>query len=221
MGMSHKAPPSIYRRHFWITDHACDRFRTRLPTEVGKLGNGTAHRSNEDLGNCIDSLVHDAFDKEKITHIWDDGERAVLADIRHTDNSNDLWAIVKKNTNSRTEKKQPQAVVTLLYNNMVEDSHKAGKWKVRAVETINTLRTITPAEGIEVQTKQLVNPSTGPRNFILIRYTNKGAGAPLYLEWADIISAEKCLNELRRNSAVDTNSIRVFSEIHTEAKIIL
>lgn len=218
MGMGHKAPPSIYRRHFWITDHACDRFRTRLPTEVGKLGNGTAHRSNEDIGNCIDSLVNDAFHREeKITHIWDDGEGAILVDIRHTDNSNDLWAIVKRNTNSRTEKKQPQAVVTLLYNNMVEDSHKTGKWKERTAEVVSTLRTITPTEGVEMPTK----PSDNSQKLILIRYLNKGSSAPIYTEWAGVESAEKCLNRLRRNSAVDTNSIRVFSEVTTEAKIVI
>lgn len=221
MGMSHKAPPSTYQRHFWITDHACDRFRTRLPVEVGKLGNGTAHRSNDDLGNCIDLLVRSAFDKKKITHIWDDGERAILADIRATENSNDLWAIVKRNTNHRTEKKLPQAVVTLLYNSMVEDSHKVGKWKDRAAEAVSTLRTIAPAEEVKMQEEQLVKPLSSPRKSILIRYSNNGTGECKYKEWADVESAEKFLNELRRDPGVDTSSIRVFSEAVTEAKIIL
>lgn len=219
MGMGHKAPPATYRRHYWVTEHACDRFRTRLSAAEGKANNGTEHRSDDDICNVIDSLVRRAVDEGKGTNIWDDGEAATLVDIRCPDNSNDLWAIVKRNTNARSRDRHPKAIVTLLYNDMVEDSHKAGKWE-RTTEVVSTLRTITPAEGVNVQ-QQLVKPPSSSQKFILIRYTNKGISEPQYSEWADVDSAEKFLNKLRRDSLVDTNSIRVFTEAITEARIII
>jgi len=174
------------------------------------------HEYDVDICNQIDLLVRTAVEEGNGTNIWDEGEKATLVDIRQDSNRNDLWAIVKENTNPRSKGKQPLAVVTLLYSSMVEDSRTSGKWKEETVETVTLLETLTPVKGTEVPEKQ---PS--PQGLILIRYLNKGSSAPIYAEWADVESAETCLNKLRRNSAVDTNSIRVFSEVTTEAKIVI
>ena len=211
MGMSHKAPASTYKGHYWVTDHACERFRTRMPE-----GGRGRHQYDVDICNQIDLLIHTAVENGDSFTILDEGEKAVLVDIRQDDNQNDLWAIVKKNTNPRSKNKQPFAVVTLLYSSMVEDSRASGKWAEETVETVTLLKTLTPVKGTEVPENQ-----ASQQGLILIRYLNKGSSAPIFDEWADIESAEKCLNRLRRNTAVDTNSIRVFSEVTTEAKIVI
>lgn len=213
MGMGHKAPASIYNRRFLVTDHACDRFRTRLPVEEGKLGNGTQHRSNEDIGNLIDSLVYDGIYEKKVHHIWDDGEKAKLIDIRRPENANDLWALVKTNKNPASQ--SAEVVVTLLYNEMVEESLKSGKWGALTA-VVSTLRTIIPVKEIIVPDKP--KPALGS---ILIRWHKKGDTESHYSEWNDVNSAETQLNKLRRDSRVDINSIKVFSEVVTEARIII
>ena len=211
MGMSHKAPTASYRGRYWITDHACERFRTRMPT--GEKGQ---HRDDADVCNLIDSLVRGAIEKTMSTNICDDGERALLVDIRRPENNNDLWAIVKSNANSRTKSKYPEAVVTLLYSSMVTKSHESGKWEIEAVEAVGLVQDVLPEERTKVTEKQ-----ASQQGLILIRYLNKGSSSPIFDEWADVESAEKCLNRLRRSTAVDTNSIRVFSEVTTEAKIVI
>ena len=230
MAKAHQAPSSTHRRRLWVTDHARNRLRSRIANKEGESHNGTEHRSDDDLSNWIDSLVRSAITSDKWEEIIDNGIPAQLVDIRHPDNRDDLWAIVKDNTNPRTRSEYPRAVVTLLYTRMVSDSKRSGKWGLASYDDGNVsiggltdeaqeaLQSITPItrNGAE----EMPEEAPAASGTILIRFLNK-KGEKQEEMWSGVEDAEKSLNNLRRDPRVDTNSIRVFREVVTEARIVL
>lgn len=213
MGKAHKAPSSSYKRRFWVTEHAVDRMRTRLPNKESG-NNETLHRSGEDIGNLIDHLVCDSISRGEVKCIIDNGESATLVDIKCPTTSNDLWALVKRNTNTAVlgSTLRPEAVVTLLYDDMVQYSLSSGKWDLCTKVPTAVTRDVI----LEKPPEQTAHGIT------IIRHNKKGTDkATIYIEWSDLNAAEESLNKLRKDPQVDTNSIRVFREVHTVARIII
>ena len=227
MSKAHKAPVYTHRRKFWVTDHARARLRSRIARIEGEDNNGTEHRGDDDLDNLIDSLVQTSIEAGSWDDIVDEGIPAKLVDIRHPSNRNDLWAIIKDNTSFRSRGKYPKAVVTLLYTRMVEVSRTSGKWDLPIYDDKDVL--IGGLDAASIEALQSIKPTTKADKVpevlisktasILITYLKKGER--VYEEWGDKESAESSLNGLRRDSRVDTNSIRVFREVFTEARIVL
>lgn len=198
MGMAHKSPTSIYRGLYWVTTHAIERFRTRISSSSHSSLN-----TDEEIASRIDFLVKESLAKGNGKSIVDEGERCLLVDIRNEENGNDLWAVVKENNSTKSKGSHPEAVVTLLYSDMVKKSYESGKWREPEKPTVIPI----------VENETIINKL----EMIVIRYYGKDKG-PCYSEWADIEKAEEFLNKIRANVNVDPTSIRIFKEVPVEVK---
>lgn len=107
MGKAHKAPRSVYGRHYHVAAHAIERFRERT---------GDAHLDDAAVANAIDVAVYDAVQATKPEEVLDDNRPAFLAQV------GSLTAFMRRDERGR------YTVVTMLTGEQVANNRMT-KWK--------------------------------------------------------------------------------------------
>lgn len=160
MAKASLAPPSIYRRHYYITEHAIQQFRERHPKHT------MLHRFDGDIGNLLDWAVNDQWEERLVCRDTRDENATIhILDLQPVLNEA-LWALVKDNEAGAKGNRLPLAVVTILTREMVESYQRAGRWVTNggaAVEVIKPTLTSKLAEKLKgVTLPPPVSPAVAP-----------------------------------------------------------
>ena len=158
MAKASLAPPSIYRRHFYIADHAIEQYRIR-----GGKGNAQLHRFDGDIGNLLDWTVHNQWDERVTCRDTKDGDHVIhIVDLLPSMDE-ELWALVKDNEFGDKGNRIPLAVVTVLTREMVEKYQREGRWIAsgsrNVVEIVKTKLTSKLADKLQGVT---ISPAAAP-----------------------------------------------------------
>jgi hypothetical protein len=156
MAKASLAPPSLYRRHYYITEHAIQQFRERHPKH------DMLHRFDGDIGNLLDWAVNDQWDERLVCRDTRDENAAIhILDLQPVLNEA-LWALVKDNESGAKGNRLPLAVVTILTHEMVESYQRAGRWVTNsgaAVEVIKPTLTSKLADKLKGVTLPPASPA--------------------------------------------------------------
>lgn len=160
MAKASLAPPSIYRRHYYITEHAIQQFRERHPKH------NMLHRFDGDIGNLLDWAVSDQWEERLVCRDTRDENAAIHIIDLEPMLEETLWALVKDNESGSKGNRLPLAVVTILTREMVESYQRAGRWVTndgKAIEVIKPTLTSKLADKLkDVKLMPPVSPAVAP-----------------------------------------------------------
>lgn len=235
MAKAAKAPPSLYKRRFYVTDHVRNQMRARYNAD-------TKFRDDEDLMNLIDFAAHNAWDKS--SDIEDEGVRAKVLPLYETLDE-DLWVLVKPNTMKLGSAKFNYALITVLEEDMCRRSLETGKWKI--IQAIPELKKLAPlfnlsdqnmdrlrdvvikthkeeSDNYKMPTVDFINKSKTKggrktestmknKSTVLLSWWSTSANERIYEEYDDKENAEKRLNELMIHPHCKSGSIQAWAPI--------
>jgi hypothetical protein len=134
MAKASLAPPSIYHRHYYITEHAIQQFRDRHPKHT------MLHRFDGDVGNLLDWAVSDQWADRLVCRDTKDENAAIHILDLHPILDEELWALVKDNELGTKGNRIPLAVVTILTREMVESYQRVGRWVTNSGAAIEVIK---------------------------------------------------------------------------------
>ena len=161
MGMARKAPAPIYEQHFYVSQHAVERFRGR------NLKDAYRHRFGDDLSRLIDWACWEALQQGHIEHLHDEAGDFDLLNL-HPILEEPLWAILKPNLAGPGPRRsdRPDTIVTLLEDYMVQQKRQR-QWQDRqGRRPVDEARTVATPLGAKLR-EALENQTLPPeRPFI-------------------------------------------------------
>jgi len=133
MGMAHLAPVSDRKFHYWITDHAVQRFRERVDPSTGA-------RLDYDLAMLLDERIHQALQNNNSTVVIDadapdEDTRVVQIDARDGQKCFVVMRMFTPNGYPRANTlggpgSRAPGTVTILTSEMASRNYASRQWKI-------------------------------------------------------------------------------------------
>jgi hypothetical protein len=153
MGMARKAPAPLYERHFYVSQHALERFRGRTVKDSYR------HRFGDDLSMLIDWACWEALHSGHVEHLRDEGGDFDLLSLDPIIGES-LYAILKPNTETEGRAFK-DAIVTLLEEYMVNQKRQRFWQDRQGRRPVDSNRTVTTPLGAKL-TAALENQKLPP-----------------------------------------------------------
>jgi len=215
MSKAARSPTLNRKRSYLVADHVVEQMRKRYTRD------SISHRDGTDLKNLVDVAVVEAVKNGDCKYITDEDEESQIVCLSKA-LSDDLWALVKKNTDPRYPMFE-EAVVTLLKNEQVERSMASGKFSERtggnfamSPENVDRLKSITPSSPKEAVEK----PSTSS-DVWFVHYSTKSGNSQIPEEYVDLEKALDRMDDLSSQQKTVPGTVRLSKSINTRRRFTI